>query len=104
MWRSLDRHRAAISSRSAPTTVGRRPSAVEHKLEIPGDSTNQLSKIDGQLAARVPAVGQIVGFRSILIHGYAHVDDVLVWRAIDELPELRAVLAALLDEPDDRDR
>ncbi len=45
-----------------------------------------------------------MGFRNILIHGYAHVDNVLVWQAVDELPELRAVLAALLHELDDRER
>lgn len=76
-------------------------SAVERKFEIAGEALNQLSKIEGELAARVPGLRQIVGFRNILIHGYAHVDNVLVWQTINELPELRAVLAALLDELDD---
>jgi len=79
-------------------------SAVERKFEITGEALNQLSKIDGDLAARVPGLRQIVGFRNILIHGYAHVDNVLVWQALNELPELRVVLAMLLDELDDRDR
>lgn len=79
-------------------------SAVERKFEITGEALNQLSKIDGERAARVPGHRQIVGFRNILIHGYAHVDNVLVWQAIDELPELRGVLAAQLDELDDRER
>lgn len=78
-------------------------SAVERKFEIAGEALNQLSKIDGELAARVPGLRQIVGFRNILIHGYAHVDNVLVWQAIGELPELRAVLVGLLEELDDRE-
>lgn len=78
-------------------------SAVERKFEIIGEALNQLSKVDAELAARVPGLRQIVGFRNILIHGYARVDDVQVWQAIDELPELRAVLAALLDDLDTRD-
>lgn len=78
-------------------------SAVERKFEIVGEALNQLSKIDGELTARVPGLRQIVGFRNTLSHGYAHVDNRLVWQAIDELPELRATLLALLDELDDRE-
>jgi uncharacterized protein with HEPN domain len=73
-------------------------SAVERKFEIVGEALNQLSKVDGDLAARVPGLRQIVGFRNILIHGYAHVDDALVWQAVEGAPELRDVLAALLHE------
>ncbi|MET0187742.1 MAG: HepT-like ribonuclease domain-containing protein [Pseudonocardia sediminis] len=52
----------------------------------------------------MPTLSQVVGFRNILIHGYAKVDDLLVWQAVADLPELRAVLVGLLDELDDRDR
>ena len=78
-------------------------SAVERKFEIIGEALNQLSKIDGDTAARIPTLRQAVGFRNILIHGYAHVENVLVWQAVEELPELRRVLGALLDELDGRD-
>lgn len=77
-------------------------SAVERKFEVLGEALNQLSKVDLDVAGRVPGLRQVVGFRNILIHGYAHVDDVLVWQAVEGTPELRSALAALLDELDDR--
>ncbi|MGI8815584.1 MAG: HepT-like ribonuclease domain-containing protein [Pseudonocardia sp.] len=74
-------------------------SAVERQLEIVGEALNQLAKIDPQRAARVPELRQIVDFRNVLIHGYAAVDDALVWRAAaDKLPALRIVVQALLEE------
>ncbi len=37
-------------------------------------------------------------FRNILIHGYATVDDALVWQVlVDKLPGLQQALTALLD-------
>jgi uncharacterized protein with HEPN domain len=44
-----------------------------------------------------------VVFRNILIHGYATVDDALVWQLLaDKLPALKDVLLQLLDEADSR--
>ena len=41
------------------------------------------------------------GSENVLAHGYAVVDDALVWRAaLDKVPPLRAVLRALLDDSD----
>jgi uncharacterized protein with HEPN domain len=38
-----------------------------------------------------------VAFRNILIHGYATVDDALVWQVLQErLPELQRVMQELL--------
>lgn len=40
-----------------------------------------------------------MAFRNILIHGYATVDDRLVWQALTErLPALAASLRLLLDD------
>lgn len=40
-----------------------------------------------------------MAFRNILIHGYAIVDDALVWQLLtDKLPTLRNALQALLDD------
>ncbi|WP_340684628.1 HepT-like ribonuclease domain-containing protein [Amycolatopsis coloradensis] len=50
-------------------------SAVERQLEIVGEALNQLSQADGDLAAQVPDLGRIVAFRTILIHGYATVEE-----------------------------
>jgi uncharacterized protein with HEPN domain len=36
----------------------------------------------------------------VLIHGYAVIDRARVWRVVeDDLPQLRAALAVLLNEP-----
>jgi uncharacterized protein with HEPN domain len=72
-------------------------SAVERQLEIVGEALNQLYKVDKVLAAQIPELGRIVAFRNILIHGYANVDDTLVWQVVtDKLPELESVLRMLL--------
>ncbi|MFF5991506.1 HepT-like ribonuclease domain-containing protein [Prauserella flavalba] len=72
-------------------------SAVERQLEIIGEALNQLSKVNTELAAQVPDLGRIVAFRNILIHGYATVDDALVWQVLTErLPVLTNVLRRLL--------
>lgn len=57
-----------------------------------------MSKVDPDAAAQVPDLARIVAFRNILIHGYATVDDRLVWQALTErLPALAASLRVLLD-------
>jgi uncharacterized protein with HEPN domain len=75
-------------------------SAVERQFEIIGEALNQLSKLDPDLAFSIPDLRRIVAFRNILIHGYATVDDALVWQALTEkLPALvktvRDLLAAI---------
>jgi uncharacterized protein with HEPN domain len=72
-------------------------SAVERQFEIIGEALNQLSKADPALAAGVPDLPRLVAFRNILIHGYAVVDDALVWDAANtKLPALRSTLTNLL--------
>ncbi|UUO02303.1 DUF86 domain-containing protein [Mycolicibacterium novocastrense] len=72
-------------------------SAVERQFEIVGEALSQLAKSDAGLAAQVPELTRIVAFRNILIHGYASVDDLLVWQVLTEkLPQLEAALQALL--------
>jgi uncharacterized protein with HEPN domain len=74
-------------------------SAVERQFEIIGEALNQLCKINPQWANRIPDVPQIVAFRNLLIHGYASVNDLTVWRSVQEsLPTLYARLTDLLDE------
>lgn len=75
-------------------------SAVERQFEIIGEALSQLARLDAALAARIPALREIVAFRNILIHGYAVIDRARVWRSTQEdLPGLRAALSALLSEP-----
>lgn len=74
-------------------------SAVERQFEIVGEALNQLTRRDPGVVSRIPDHGRIVSFRHMLIHGYAVVDDRIVWGIIEgNLPGLRDVLRALLAE------
>ena len=56
-------------------------------------------KLDEKLAARLSEYRRIIAFRNILIHGYADVDDRLVWDvATTKLSVLRREVDALLSE------
>jgi uncharacterized protein with HEPN domain len=73
--------------------------AVERKFEVIGEALNQLSKLDGAMAAQLPDLPQIVAFRNQLIHGYATVNPSTVWTIIQQsLPGLITVVQALLSE------
>ena len=72
--------------------------AVERQFEIIGEALSQLSKRDPSSAKRIPDLARIVAFRNILIHGYATVDDRLVWGVLEsQLPVLRQAVEAMLD-------
>jgi len=72
-------------------------SAVERQFEIVGEAFNQLRRVDPATAATIDELPRIVAFRNILIHGYATVDDKLVWGVIENhLGPLRATLERLL--------
>lgn len=74
-------------------------SAVERQLENIGEALNRLSKVDSAAAAQVPDLPRIVAFRNILIHGYAVVDDRIVWEVVaTRLEALDASLAAMAYE------
>ena len=74
-------------------------SAVERQFEILGEALNQLSHLDPDIAGKIPELPRIVAFRNILIHGYASVDDRLVWGIVESrLEPLLDVVAALLSE------
>jgi uncharacterized protein with HEPN domain len=74
-------------------------SAVERQFEILGEALNQLSRLDPNMAEKIPELPRIVAFRNILIHGYASVDDRLVWGVVESrLEPLLDVVAALLSE------
>jgi uncharacterized protein with HEPN domain len=73
-------------------------SAVERQFEILGEALNKLSQTDADLADRIKDLPRIVAFRNVLIHGYATVDDGIVWEvATKRLPQLLEVLAELDD-------
>lgn len=75
-------------------------SAVERQFEIIGEALTRLVRLDETLAARITHHRRIVAFRNILIHGYANVDDRLVWDVVEtSLPVLRREVEALLSQP-----
>ncbi|MCU0919839.1 MAG: DUF86 domain-containing protein [Burkholderiaceae bacterium] len=74
-------------------------SAVERQLQNIGEAVSQLSKLDPELAARIPRHRQLVGFRNVLAHGYAGLNNAQVWRVVQEnLSELEARVNALIAE------
>jgi uncharacterized protein with HEPN domain len=74
-------------------------SAVERQFEIIGEALNRLSRVDPATAATIPDLPRIVAFRNVLVHGYASVDNRIVWGVIEgSLASLRAALYRLLTQ------
>lgn len=74
-------------------------SAVERQFEIIGEAFTQLRRVDLATADTIPELPRVVAFRNVLIHGYATVDNKLVWGVVEtHLAPLRATLDRLLAE------
>lgn len=74
-------------------------SAVERQFEIVGEAFTGLRRVDPSLAATIPDLSRIVAFRNVLIHGYATVDNRLVWGVVEgKLADLLALLTQLLND------
>lgn len=74
--------------------------AVERQFEIIGEALVRLVRLAESLACRITEHRRIVDFRNILIHGYADVDDRVVWDVVQtKVPVLRREVEALLKEP-----
>ncbi|MFF1633929.1 DUF86 domain-containing protein [Leifsonia sp. NPDC058248] len=72
-------------------------SAVERQLLIVGEALNNLRRIDPETAERIPDLVRIIGLRNVLAHGYAVVDDTVVWLAAStRVPELLTTVRSLL--------
>jgi uncharacterized protein with HEPN domain len=85
-----------VSGRTLDDYLGNRllQAGVERQFEIVGEALSQLSKLDPALAKRISDYQKIISFRNILIHGYADVDDELVWDIVEtSLPILRREIA-----------
>lgn len=54
--------------------------SAERQFEIAGEAMSVLRKEDPETAIRAPDVHRIVGMRNVLIHGYAEVSNLTVWR------------------------
>ena len=74
-------------------------SAVERQFTIIGEAIAQLAGFDAEVAARISEYPRIIGFRNVLIHEYADVNDAPVWGMLEaDLPKLIAEVRALLGE------
>lgn len=73
--------------------------AVERQFEIIGEALAQLAKRDPDMAASISEYQRVIAFRNVLIHGYAEVDDRLVWDLSQtRLPKLRQQVDELLQK------
>ena len=71
-------------------------SAVERQFEIIGEALGKLAKIDPGAASQITDFRRIIAFRNILIHGYAEIDDQLVWDIVEtQIPVLKRDIAKL---------
>ena len=74
-------------------------SAVERQLAIVGEALSQLATVHQGVAARIPELRRVVGFRNVLVHGYDRIDNAGVWRIVEaDLPPLRRRVTDLLTE------
>ncbi len=74
-------------------------SGVERQFEIIGEAIGQLLKKAPEFEEKITDSRRIVAFRNILIHGYADIDDELVWGMLEtRLPALSGEVKALLSE------
>jgi uncharacterized protein with HEPN domain len=76
--------------------------AVERQFTIVGEATVALRRIDPTLAASIPDLAKIIAFRNILVHGYAAVDNRVVWGVVEgQLAPLRSAVEQLIHSLDD---
>ncbi len=70
--------------------------AVERQFEIIGEALNQLARLAPELVEGIADYRRVIAFRNIPAHGYAGVDDRLVWdMAATRLDDLRRVVGRL---------
>ncbi len=73
--------------------------AVEREFEVIGEAMIQLARVDEGVVASIQGYQRIIAFRNVLIHGYADVDDRLVWDVVEtSLPTLAREIDLLLED------
>lgn len=74
-------------------------SAVERQFQIIGEALNRLSRVEPVIAAQISDLPRIVAFRNVLVHGYAVIDNELVWEvAVTRVEVLARELGRLLGD------
>ncbi|MBA2277538.1 MAG: DUF86 domain-containing protein [Chloroflexia bacterium] len=72
---------------------------VERQIGIIGEALNYARRLDPSLADRLPRLHQGIAMRHRIIHGYAEIDDELVWMTSQlRIPQLRKQIALLLED------
>ena len=74
-------------------------SAVERQFGIIGRAFNRVQSVDEELITAIPDMQKYVGLKNYIIHGYATVDNLILWQTIHAnvsplAVELEAALAA----------
>lgn len=73
--------------------------AAERQFIVVGEALAAVRRIDPLVATSIPDLARVIAFRNVLIHGYAGMDDRLVWGVVEQdLDILRSSLAKLLEE------
>jgi len=69
--------------------------AVERELEIIGEASNRIMKLDSEFP--IDNARKIVDLRNWVIHGYDKVDDVIIWGILtNHLPKLKEQVENLM--------
>ena len=72
-------------------------SGVERQFEIIGEALKQLELVEPAVVSKITNYRRIIAFRNILVHGYAVVDDRVVWDVVQkDLPILCREVETLL--------
>jgi uncharacterized protein with HEPN domain len=75
--------------------------AMERAFTIIGEALSQLARVDAGVASQITDFRSIVGFRNVLTHAYAQIDDRIVWGIVQsKLPALIREVAELMNEED----
>ncbi len=73
--------------------------AVERNIEIIGEATSNLLKLDAHI--KITNSRRIVDARNKIIHGYDEIENTQVWNIIiNHLPKLKSDVSKLLEEKD----
>ena len=77
-------------------------SAVERQFEVIASPMTQLARIDEPMVGQISHYERIIAFRNVLIHGYADVDNRLVWGVLEaNLPTLLNEVSEILKDVGD---
>jgi uncharacterized protein with HEPN domain len=74
-------------------------SAVERQFITIGEALLQAERMDPGLDQVLAGLRQIIGFRHVLVHGYAVIDQPTVWGVVEnDLPVLKLQVEGLLNQ------